>query len=277
MSKKKAKATDVVLCLLLSINTLLLLVFALQVCQWQNKRIAALEPRASRICVPSTEFHESTCPTTVTSLNDRGQCCGKVSDIIDELLSVSIKKTFDEHYPSRNLSASTDSCKRKKRQQSVFNANGFSVITVTSDKNAPLIWATPESISTNPESDFMYNNDGNVHVKETGNYFLHCQIMLFHRPPPNMASNLHANSDNQVGRSITYTLLIKHFSYKEKTEKILLKSIKHLCGKPGQNFTMSTGAVFFLEENDHVFVVTSHHNQIVQSDNDNRFSVKRFT
>lgn len=161
----------------------------------------------------------------------------------------------------------------KTTQPTIFNANGIvpNQERMPQDQNDQLNWAQQEKVEA---SAGLWYQDGKVYIVETGYYFLQSQIKL-----GGPLSDIYTDAGHCANNitSVKYYLKIKHYSYKHQEGTVLLEIARYNCIRNCQQFnvTISSGVASFLEESDHVYVLTSHPNHIMPSAEDNRFSVFR--
>ncbi|XP_053403938.1 tumor necrosis factor ligand superfamily member 10-like isoform X3 [Mercenaria mercenaria] len=109
--------------------------------------------------------------------------------------------------------------------------------------------------------------DGSIYVQKTGKYYISSQLTIKVEN-----STMPFDQNDQTVRHVVHMI-----SFKEGTEKILLEHVRSMCEMADEHAEMTSNveAIFHLEENDRIYVTTSHPYYIVSGSGSSHFSVHK--
>lgn len=236
-----------------------------------------LAPKESTVCFEMEKFvseerPKEVCPEVLKSATRKNKtvCCGPTSLVLDNLILKTVSERYDSDTNPELLvpDLTAFNCDVIKSTPPIVKLVGIS------DMNNPALVGTASKIfwnsisPTQPTSGLKYQqDDGMIHVKTSGLYFVSSQIKLQLEPINSTEDNI-----NTFGHSVQ---LISN----DDIVSTVLESLKTRCeiASEKSEFTSSVGAVFRLNAGERLYVATSHPRRLVTNDKASFFNIHGIT
>ncbi|XP_053404023.1 tumor necrosis factor ligand superfamily member 14-like [Mercenaria mercenaria] len=271
------RSTKIVAWCLIILNVLLLAALLSLVIGWREYRKKSLTPHEQTVCQNCTEIgldgkelpKEMAGKITrdMTGNSTEWICCGYTSDVLNWMVTKAIHDRGTSVKSSLYPLISKE-CKKTTQAKPSAQVNGISVSEMAKEQTDVIQWNTTESSFMG--EGITYKN-GRLTIKQPGYYYIFSQIKLKNIPLSYSTSDVFA-SETLPNHWNHY---IFHVSSENGKEQKILESSRSRCEMPnsGDETTSSFGAVFYLAENDEVFVNTSHPQYLAPCEEGNHFGL----
>ncbi|XP_053403937.1 uncharacterized protein LOC123554624 isoform X2 [Mercenaria mercenaria] len=198
---------------------------------------------------------------------DRNKHCGKLSDVLNKFVTqITANKynsnAFPEYIP---LNLEKCNCSKTRREEDKIHLKQVaSYAKPVRGQTTKVFW----ELSSNSGNIVRHvQEDGSIYVQKTGKYYISSQLTIKVEN-----STMPFDQNDQTVRHVVHMI-----SFKEGTEKILLEHVRSMCEMADEHAEMTSNveAIFHLEENDRIYVTTSHPYYIVSGSGSSHFSVHK--
>ncbi|XP_053391909.1 uncharacterized protein LOC123554704 isoform X2 [Mercenaria mercenaria] len=205
---------------------------------------------------------KDTCPEglKINRKHDTKTCCGNLDLILDNLVTkvVSEKYNSDANPELPSLDLKLDQCNVTRMKPPMVK-----LVELARDKNpegnsSKIFWNP--NIQMYATSGLTYMPDeGTVCVLKTGYYFIHSQLKV----------KVVSTNDTDYDVRDIFTHNVHLIPIEKDTSSIILEDRNSQCEMASKEseITSAVGGVFWLEQEDRLYVATSHPTRLVQRDN----------
>ncbi|XP_053391914.1 uncharacterized protein LOC128554644 [Mercenaria mercenaria] len=200
--------------------------------------------------------------------NDTKTCCGNFDVILDNLVTKALSEKYnsDANPEFSTLDLKLDQCKVTSKKQPMMKLLGLARDKNLVNNSSKIFWNP--NIQTYATSGLTYiSEEGTICVGKAGYYFVHSQIKV------KVIST--TDNDDEVDGIFTHNVHLTHTN--NNTSSTILEDTKSQCEMASKEseLTSAVGGVFWLEQEDRLYVATSHPIRLVQGNNCIVFSMYR--
>ncbi|XP_060595440.1 uncharacterized protein LOC132749616 [Ruditapes philippinarum] len=201
---------------------------------------------------------------------NRNKACGKLSTMLTTVVNQNIHDSYDSDACPEpeilDLGIKAFNCTASKKAESTLHLNNvLSHAKPVPGKRTKVYW-TPVTYMITHHMKYM-QEEGAVYIKQSGYYFVSSLLTV-------RANNM-TSTDTVTGFEDTMSHVVNVISHQDGAERVLLEHVKFMCELSfgHAEWSSNIGAPFYLNEQDSVYVATSHPYNIVSGHSNNYLSI----